>query len=107
MSLPKSLGELRDSGYRTRPVKAEMRHNLIEKIRAGEDLFPGIIGYEETVIPQVENAILSGQDVIFLGERGQAKSRIARALVNLLDEWLPIVSGSEINDDPASPISAF
>jgi magnesium chelatase subunit I len=107
MTLAKTLGELRESGYTTRPVKAEMRHNLIEKIRAGEDLFPGIIGYDDTVIPQVENAILSSQDIIFLGERGQAKSRIARALVNLLDEWIPIVSGSEINDDPLDPISAY
>jgi len=95
MTLAKTLGELRDSGYQSRPVKSEMRHNLIEKIRAGENLFPGIVGYEDTVIPQVENAILSGQDIIFLGERGQAKSRIARALVSLLDEWLPVVAGSE------------
>ncbi len=107
MTLAKTLGELRESGYQPRPVKLEMRHNLVEKIRVGEDLFPGIIGYEDTVIPQVENAILSGQDIIFLGERGQAKSRIARALVSLLDEWLPIVAGSEINDDPFDPISAY
>ncbi len=107
MTLAKTLGELRDSGYQSRPVKSEMRHNLIEKIRAGENLFPGIVGYEDTVIPQVENAILSGQDIIFLGERGQAKSRIARALVSLLDEWLPVVAGSEINDDPFEPISAY
>src|SRR5581483_1199778 len=107
MTLAKTLGELRESGYRSRPVKAEMRRNLIEKIRAGENLFPGIVGYEDTVIPQVENAILSRQDIIFLGERGQAKSRIARSLVNLLDEWMPVVAGSEINDDPFDPISMF
>jgi len=106
MTLAKTLGELRESGYKTQPVKAEMRRNLIQKIRDGEDLFPGIVGYEDTVIPQVENAILSGQDIIFLGERGQAKSRIARALVSLLDEWIPVVAGSEINDDPFDPISA-
>ncbi len=106
MSLAKTLGELRESGYKPQTVKAEMRANLIEKIRSGEDMFPGIIGYSDTVIPQVENAILSGQDIIFLGERGQAKSRIARAMINLLDEWTPIVAGSEINDDPFAPISA-
>src|SRR5579862_9968812 len=106
MTLAKTLGELRESGYQTRSVKAEMRNNLIEKIRNRENLFPGIIGYDDTVIPQVENAILSGQDIIFLGERGQAKSRIARALIGLLDEWLPVVTGSEINDDPFAPISA-
>src|SRR5579862_4432454 len=107
MTLAKTLGELRESGYQTRSVKAEMRNNLIQKIRGSENLFPGIIGYDDTVIPQVENAILSGQDIIFLGERGQAKSRIARALVGLLDEWVPIVAGSEINDDPFNPISAY
>jgi magnesium chelatase subunit I len=106
MTLAKTLGELRESGYKSEPVKAEMRRNLIEKIRNRENLFPGIVGYEDTVIPQVENAILSGQDIIFLGERGQAKSRIARSLISLLDEWIPTVTGSEINDDPFDPISA-
>ncbi|HUZ77857.1 MAG TPA: sigma 54-interacting transcriptional regulator [Chloroflexota bacterium] len=105
MSLAKTLGELRESGYQPRSVKAEMRANLVQKIRDGVNLFPGIIGYGDTVIPQVENAILSGQDIIFLGERGQAKSRVARAMVNLLDEWTPVVAGSEINDDPFAPIS--
>ena len=90
---------------RSRPVKQELRRNLIEKMRKGEDLFPGIVGYEETVIPQLENAILSGQDIIFLGERGQAKSRLIRALVNLLDDEIPVIAGSEINDDPFEPIS--
>ncbi|GHO82835.1 sigma 54-interacting transcriptional regulator [Dictyobacter formicarum] len=102
---PRTIGELRDSGYKVLSVKAEMRKNLIQKIRDGEELFPGIIGYEDTVIPQIENAILSGQDIIFLGERGQAKTRIARSLVNLLDEYIPIIAGSEINDDPFAPIS--
>jgi len=84
-----------------------MRENLIAKIRRGDNLFPGILGYDQTVIPAIENAILSGQDIIFLGERGQAKTRLARSLVNLLDDWLPIVEGSEINDDPFNPISKY
>ena len=102
---PRTLQELRESGYKVLSVKEEMRKNLIRKIRDGEELFPGIVGYEDTVIPQIENAILSGQDIIFLGERGQAKTRIARSLVNLLDEYVPIIAGSEINDDPFEPIS--
>ncbi len=102
---PRTLGELRESGYKVLSVKEEMRKNLIQKIRHGEDLFPGIIGYEDTVIPQIENAILSGQDIIFLGERGQAKTRMARSLVNLLDEEVPVIAGSEINDSPFEPIS--
>src|ERR1700719_2548416 len=101
---PRTIGELRESGYKVLSVKEELRKNLIQKIRHGEDLFPGIIGYEDTVIPQVENAILSGQDIIFLGERGQAKTRMARNLVNLLDEVIPIIEGCEINDSPFEPI---
>jgi magnesium chelatase subunit I len=101
---PRTIGELRESGYKVLTVKEEMRKNLIQKIRAGEDLFPGIIGYEDTVIPQIENAILSGQDIIFLGERGQAKTRMARSLANLLDEEVPIIAGCEINDNPFEPI---
>src|SRR5437588_12042499 len=97
---PRTIAELRESGYRLLSVKEEMRKNLIQKIRRGEELFPGIIGYEETVIPQIENAILSGQDIIFLGERGQAKTRIARSLVNLLDEVVPIIDVCEINENP-------
>src|SRR2546429_2229891 len=104
---PRTIGELRESGYRLLPVKEELRKNLIQKIRRGEELFPGIVGYEETVIPQIENAILSGQDIIFLGERGQAKTRIARNLINLLDDEIPIVAGSEINDNPFEPISRY
>src|SRR5437667_9371113 len=83
-----------------------MRKNLIQKLRRDEELFPGIVGYEDTVIPQVENAILSEQDIIFLGERGQAKTRMARALVNLLDDEIPVIKGSPINDNPYEPISA-
>jgi magnesium chelatase subunit I len=104
---PATLGELRASEYQPRTVREEMRANLIAKIRRGDALFPGIVGYDQTVIPQVENAILSGQDIILLGERGQAKTRLARSLVNLLDDAIPIVAGSEINDDPLQPVSRF
>ncbi len=101
---PRTVSELRESGYKVLSVKEEMRKNLIQKIRRGEDIFPGIVGYEETVIPQVENAILSGQDIIFLGERGQAKTRMARSLVNLLDDVIPAIAGCEINDNPFEPV---
>ena len=90
---PATIGQLRESGYRVLPVREEMRQNLIQKLRTGETLFPGVIGYEESVIPQIENAILSGQDIVLLGERGQAKTRIARSLVNLLDEEVPAIAG--------------
>jgi magnesium chelatase subunit I len=101
---PRTVGELRRSGYRVISVKEELRKNLIEKVRRGEELFPGIIGFEDTVIPQIENAILSGQDIILLGERGQAKTRLIRSLVNLLDPEVPIIAGCEINDNPYAPI---
>ena len=101
---PRTLGELNKANYPVYSVKAEMRKNLIEKIRGNESFFPGIIGYEETVIPQLENAILSGQDVIFLGERGQAKTRMIRSLIHLLDEEIPVLAGCEINDNPFHPI---
>src|SRR3989304_178593 len=101
---PRTIGELRASGYRVRSVKEELRKNLIEKIQKGENLFPGIIGYEESVIPQVENAVLGGQDIIFLGERGQAKTRLIRTLINLLDPEIPVIAGCEINDNPYRPI---
>jgi magnesium chelatase subunit I len=104
---PRTLGELRGSEYQSLPVKEEMRKNLIKRLRENKPIFPGIVGFDETVIPQIENAILSGQDIIFLGERGQAKTRIARSLVNLLDEEIPVIKGSEVNDDPYSPISAW
>src|SRR5947199_8636731 len=102
---PRTLGELKASGYRRESVKDEMRRNLVARIRAGEPLFPDILGYEETVLPQVQNAILSKHDVLFLGLRGQAKTRMLRQLVHLLDDALPIIHGSEINDDPLHPIS--
>jgi magnesium chelatase subunit I len=104
MKRPQTLGELKKAKYPVLSVKAEMRKNLIEKIRRNTDFFPGIIGYEETVIPQLENAILSGQDVIFLGERGQAKTRMIRGLIHLLDEEIPVLAGCEINDNPFHPI---
>ncbi len=99
-----TLGELRASGYRSRSVKEVLRQNLIRRLEADEPKFEGIVGFEDTVVPQVENALLSGQDIIFLGERGQAKTRLARTLPSLLDEFLPIVAGCEINDDPFQPI---
>src|SRR4249920_3583866 len=105
MSRPATLGQLRESGWQSVPVKEEIRRNAIAKIQAGEALFPVVLGYEDTVLPQLENALLAGHDVIFLGERGQAKTRMIRSLTNLLDEWMPIVAGSEINDDPYAPVS--
>ncbi len=98
-----TLGDLKASGYRSTSIRDEMRRNLIAAMRARRSVFSGIIGYDETVIPQVQNAILSGQDIIFLGERGQAKSRIMRSLVSLLDERVPLIAGCEINDDPLAP----
>src|SRR5688500_13755401 len=102
---PATLGQLRDSGWTSVPVKEELRRNAIARIQAGEVLFPVVLGYEDTVLPQLENALLAGHDAIFLGERGQAKTRLIRSLTELLDEWMPIVAGSEINDDPHQPIS--
>ena len=104
-ALPATIGELRDSGYQSISVREEIRRNLIAKIRAEEPVFPGIIGFDQTVIPQLENAILAGQDIILLGERGQAKTRLIREMVNLLDEQLPVIAGSELNDDPYNPLS--
>src|SRR3982750_2796869 len=98
-------GQLRASGYRPLSVKDELRKNVIAKLRAGEDLFPGIVGYRDSVIPQIVNGILSRHDLLFLGLRGQAKTRILRLLPELLDEWMPTLSGVEINDDPISPIT--
>jgi len=106
-SRPATLGQLRDSGWESVPVKEEVRRNAVARIRAGEPLFAGVLGYEDTVLPQLENALLAGHDIIFLGERGQAKTRMIRSLVGLLDEWLPIVAGSEINDDPYAPSSRY
>src|ERR671913_664394 len=106
-SRPATLGQLRESAGQPVPVKEEVRRNAVARIRAGEPLFPGVLGYDETVLPQLENALLAGHDVIFLGERGQAKTRMIRSLTGLLDEWMPIVAGSEINDDPYEPVSRY
>jgi len=102
---PRTLGELKASGYQLLPVREELRKNLIAKLRSGEELFPGVFGYEDTVIPHIVNAILAGQDIIFLGERGQAKSRIIRSLTSLLDEATPTLAGCEIPEDPFHPIT--
>src|SRR5437660_5665985 len=99
-----TLGELRQARLHSRPVKQEIRDNLVRKLRAGEPLFPGIIGFDETVVPQLVNAILSRHNFILLGLRGQAKSRILRGLVDLLDAQIPIVPGCEIHDNPLAPL---
>jgi magnesium chelatase subunit I len=100
-----TLADLRASGWRSRTVKEELRTNLLERLAVGSQVFPGVVGYEESVVPSIENAILAGHDLVFLGERGQAKTRMARLLVGLLDAWLPIVRGGELNDDPFAPVS--
>ncbi len=102
-----TVGELRESGYRSKSIKEEIRSNLLKKLESGEDTFSGIVGYEDTVIPDVERALLSKHNILFLGLRGQAKTRMARQMTNLLDEYIPVISGSEINDDPMAPISKF
>lgn len=107
MSKPKTLRELKASGYKFKTTKDELRFNLIEKLRNKENVFEGIWGYEETVIPDLERAILAGHDINFLGLRGQAKTRLARLMVNLLDEYIPVIEGSELNDDPQNPISRY
>jgi magnesium chelatase subunit I len=100
----RTIGDLKASGYKPVVIKEELRRNLLAALKKKGDVFPDIIGYEDTVIPQIENAIISGQDIIFLGERGQAKSRIMRQLVSLLDTEIPVIQGCEINDDPLNPI---
>ncbi len=102
---PSTLGALLDSGWAPRSVHAELRSNLVRRLRSGEEVFPGIVGFAETVVPQLENAILSGHSVLLLGLRGQAKTRLARALVGLLDEWVPAIDGSPLNEDPLAPIT--
>ena len=102
-----NLAQLRASGWKSRSVKDEIRENTVRAIRAGQSLVTGILGYDDTVLPQVQNALLAGHDIVFLGERGQGKTRIIRSLTALLDEWMPVVAGSEINDDPYHPVSRY
>ncbi len=107
MNTIKTLGELKKAGYQTKNIKDELRHNLRQKIQSGQTTFEGVYGYENTVIPELERAILSRHNINLLGLRGQAKTRLARKMIELLDEYIPIVTGSEINDDPLKPISRF
>ena len=107
MQTIKTLGELKKSGYISKSIKDELRDNLISKIKQKENVFKGIVGYEDTVIPEIERAILSRHNMNLLGLRGQAKTRIARQIVELLDEYTPYITGSELNDDPLNPISNF
>jgi magnesium chelatase subunit I len=104
LARPSTIRELRQAEFEVPDIKTEMRRNLVRKLRERAELFPGIVGYEETVIPNVENAIIAGQDIVFLGERGQAKSRLIRALVGLLDEYVPVIEGCQINDSPYDPV---
>ncbi|MFF5171584.1 magnesium chelatase [Micromonospora sp. NPDC000089] len=103
--LPSTLGELRATGHRYRTVKSELRDNLLARMRSGEDRFPGIVGYDDTVLPEVERALLAGHDMVLLGERGQGKTRLIRSLVALLDEWTPVLSGSALNEHPMHPLT--
>src|SRR5882757_2410842 len=103
----KTLGELKTSGYQPKSIKEELRRNLICKWQKKENTFPGIIGYEDSVIPDVERALLSKHNILFLGLRGQAKTRMARQMIDLLDEYIPYITGSEVNDDPFHPITKY
>src|SRR3970040_2419789 len=102
-----TLGELKRSGYKTKHIKDELRDNPIKFLKEKNNPFEGIIGYDETVIPDIQTAILSRHNIILLGLRGQAKTKIARILINLLDEYIPVVAGSELNDDPFIPLSRY
>jgi magnesium chelatase subunit I len=104
---PTTLGALRASGAAARSVREELRENLLDRLAVGKRIFDGVLGYDDTVVPAVENALLCGHDLIFLGERGQAKTRMIRQFTSLLDEWLPVIAGAEIFDDPLDPITAF
>src|SRR3954465_7188977 len=103
----KTIGELKKSGHVSLSIKDEIRANLVKKIKAKENPFPGILGYEDSVIPETERALLSRHNILFLGLRGQAKTRMARQMVDLLDEYIPVVEGSDINDDPFLPITKY
>jgi magnesium chelatase subunit I len=104
MGRPQSVAELKTHGYQPRSVKEEIRANLLNRLRAGQPAFPGIVGFDETVVPQLEGALLAGHDLVLLGERGQGKTRLMRTIAGLLDEWTPVVEGCEINDDPLRPV---
>jgi len=104
-SRPSTVGELRSAGFAYRPVKQELRENLLARMRSGGSRFPGVVGYDDTVLPEVERAILAGHDMVLLGERGQGKTRLIRSLVDLLDEWTPVIPGSELNEHPLHPIT--
>src|SRR5918997_3741101 len=102
---PRSLGALRASGHELRGVKDEIRSNLLSALREGRDPWPGIVGFESTVLPQLERALIAGHDVVLLGERGQGKTRLLRSIVGLLDEWTPVIEGSELGEHPYDPIT--
>jgi magnesium chelatase subunit I len=104
-TLPITRGALVANDYRSRSIREELRANLVDALRSGRELFNGVVGYDNTVIPAIINAILAGQDILFLGERGQAKTRLARSLTSLLDEWVPVLSGTDIPDDPVAPVT--
>src|SRR3954471_23688766 len=102
-----TLAQLKGSGYQPKTVKEEIRQNLIVKLKQKEETFPGILGYEDSVIPDTERALLSRHNILFLGLRGQAKTRMARQMTDLMDEYIPVIAGSEVNDDPLNPLSKF
>ena len=103
--LPRTVGELRASGQTPRSVKVEVRENLLAALRSGEHPWPGIVGFDRTVLPQLERALLAGHDIVLLGERGQGKTRLLRTLVGLLDEWTPVIEGAELGEHPLDPIT--
>src|SRR3954453_15283793 len=106
MQRPTTLATLKEAGYEARTVKAEIRANLLARLAAGDPAFPRILGFDDTVLPQLESALLAGHDLVLLGERGQGKTRLMRTIGLLLDEWTPVVEGREINDDPLFPVCA-
>ena len=104
-NLPRTVGELRAAGHRERGVKQEIRENLLTALAEGDEVWPGILGFDDTVLPQLERALIAGHDFVLLGERGQGKTRLLRALIGLLDEWTPVIAGSELGEHPYTPIT--